>query len=733
MTGSLWTGPRGDHRRYQVDLEQGELVSHGGGGEGLVYKAVTDLDGAPTEVALKLLTSLSLEDYERLAWRARMMAYVDSPHVMRQLDTFIGTALLDQPEVDNIDFDVIYSVARWVPGVPLEQALAVQGPTAGLRWVVQIARGVAALHSIRAEGAAEGLVHRDIKPSNIRITDEGSAVLIDFGIAKPHDHLDHTSGAGTYLWRAPEVIGGPGSPGPASDAWGVGAVAYWVIVGEPPRLEGAAAARERIIPAAKQSGLADPVGLGHHISSLLNTNPADRPADLVRWSDELGAIVSGARRRRRSLKLAAIMACVLLIAAAGVLAIARPGNVDRSTSAAFRPEYFQNGLIVYRTWTLGGSSGDLLQGEVVLLNSGRSALQTAYNEVIPSEVTTSAHSIGLNPPPENIVKADPVLRYRIDLSSGESTHLHYRIAIHRTSGSWSTRLNGLVNDQNVEQDSFYRSADLLAPIALTSLRITVFEDTAKLSISALPQLTPAEEQKLSLVGVMSNGTPAPAGVLSRAMWSSSAPSVVAVTQGSLFAVKAGSAKIVAQDGAIRAEFKVTVVNSDRSAIGLNGKASSPSTPAKKSTSSPSTTTTVVSPPKPGQPSSSSTTQPISITPTTLPPAASPITPATPTPPVTTSGPGATYSETTGGVANTWTDYETAGGSSGPGISSNQTVQIECKVSGFRVADGNTWWYRIASSPWNGAYYVSADAFYNNGETSGSLVGTPFVDPAVPNC
>lgn len=55
------------------------------------------------------------------------------------------------------------------------------------------------------------------------------------------------------------------------------------------------------------------------------------------------------------------------------------------------------------------------------------------------------------------------------------------------------------------------------------------------------------------------------------------------------------------------------------------------------------------------------------------------------------------------------------------------------MTGFRVADGNTWWYRIAQSPWDGTYYVSADAFYNDGATAGSLLGTPFVDPAVPAC
>jgi hypothetical protein len=96
-------------------------------------------------------------------------------------------------------------------------------------------------------------------------------------------------------------------------------------------------------------------------------------------------------------------------------------------------------------------------------------------------------------------------------------------------------------------------------------------------------------------------------------------------------------------------------------------------------------------------------------------------------------PARTYPETTGSVAHTWTDYADAGGYEGSLISANATVEIACAVIGFRVADGNTWWYRIAQAPWNGAYYVSADAFYNDGAISGSLLGTPFVDPAVPSC
>jgi hypothetical protein len=86
-----------------------------------------------------------------------------------------------------------------------------------------------------------------------------------------------------------------------------------------------------------------------------------------------------------------------------------------------------------------------------------------------------------------------------------------------------------------------------------------------------------------------------------------------------------------------------------------------------------------------------------------------------------------------GAKHTWSNYLNAGGQEGPVVAAGQTIMIACKLSGFKVADGNTWWYRIASQPWSSQYYVSADAFYNNGNTTGSLKGTPFMDPQVPNC
>jgi hypothetical protein len=95
-------------------------------------------------------------------------------------------------------------------------------------------------------------------------------------------------------------------------------------------------------------------------------------------------------------------------------------------------------------------------------------------------------------------------------------------------------------------------------------------------------------------------------------------------------------------------------------------------------------------------------------------------------------PAPTFSETPGSVVHTWSDPYNAGGQPGPVLASNSTVQVTCVITnGFRVSDGDTDWYELASNP---GIWASSDAFYNTpGQTTGSLLGTPFVDPAVPQC
>lgn len=297
---SLWTGPREDPRRYRVDLVDGEPVSIGGG-EGLVYRAVILEGGAEREVALKMHTSLGVADFEQDLTRANALASVEHPNLMRLIEAFVGPALVDNHDLSDDAFSIMYTAAEWVPGLSFATALETASPNAGLEWVAQVARAVEALHTFRSDETPDGIVHRDIKPSNVRVTPEGQAVLIDYGIARPHAEGDLTEGAGTYLWRAPEVLGGPGEPGPASDAWGVGALAYWVLTGSSPPLEGIASIREALIVAARAAHICDPRGISHCVATLLEPHPEDRPIDLARWADRFSHRLSTPGRAFRHL------------------------------------------------------------------------------------------------------------------------------------------------------------------------------------------------------------------------------------------------------------------------------------------------------------------------------------------------------------------------------------------------------------------------------------------------
>ena len=230
-----WTGPWGDHRRYRVDAPAEDADGATAGGEGLVFAATRERTG--NVVALKMLTAIPVDDYGRIAHRAAVFADVEHPNLMRQVETFVGPPLLAEEPPDVRDFGIIYSVAEWVPGTDLPDAIVAAGPRQGLEWVGQIAHAVSYLHVLRTDLAPHGVVHRDIKPSNVRVTPDERAVLIDFGVARPVEADDMTAGIGTHLWRAPEVVAGTGEPGPAADVWGVGALAYWAIVGEPPPLD----------------------------------------------------------------------------------------------------------------------------------------------------------------------------------------------------------------------------------------------------------------------------------------------------------------------------------------------------------------------------------------------------------------------------------------------------------------------------------------------------------------
>jgi hypothetical protein len=88
--------------------------------------------------------------------------------------------------------------------------------------------------------------------------------------------------------------------------------------------------------------------------------------------------------------------------------------------------------------------------------------------------------------------------------------------------------------------------------------------------------------------------------------------------------------------------------------------------------------------------------------------------------------------TTGTPAHTWANPTQLTGA-GPPLGPRQSVQVLCSVRGYVVQDGDPWWYRLASALWNGHYYATSDAFYNDGATSGPVDDGVVVDDQVPVC
>ena len=80
------------------------------------------------------------------------------------------------------------------------------------------------------------IVHRDVKPANIRITPDGNAVLVDFGINKIFDiTLKTTMGAQavTAGFSPPELYG-YGNADARSDVYALGATLYALLTGQTP-------------------------------------------------------------------------------------------------------------------------------------------------------------------------------------------------------------------------------------------------------------------------------------------------------------------------------------------------------------------------------------------------------------------------------------------------------------------------------------------------------------------
>ncbi|MFF7636517.1 serine/threonine-protein kinase [Kitasatospora sp. NPDC008050] len=200
------------------------LARIGEGGMGSVYLSLTR-GGQP--VALKLIRRELAQDEEfrrRFQQEVRSARQVQGHHVVPVLD---HDTTGDRP----------WLATAYVPGLPLDQALAAHG-TLPLPVVLHLVCGTAdALQAVHAAG----VIHRDLKPGNVLLAADGPWV-IDFGIARAGDHTQLTRSGGligTPQYMSPEHANGAELT-PATDVFSLGLIMAVAATGRHPYGDGGA-------------------------------------------------------------------------------------------------------------------------------------------------------------------------------------------------------------------------------------------------------------------------------------------------------------------------------------------------------------------------------------------------------------------------------------------------------------------------------------------------------------
>jgi Tol biopolymer transport system component/predicted Ser/Thr protein kinase len=143
----------------------------GAGGMGVVYRARDTKLGR--DVALKILPDSFAGDSDRLARferEARVLASLNHPNVAAVYAVEDHAIAMELVEGRTIA-DLLKDHEGKPVALPVDEAL---------RIARQIAEGLEAAHEL-------GIIHRDLKPANIKVREDGTVKVLDFGLAKAMD------------------------------------------------------------------------------------------------------------------------------------------------------------------------------------------------------------------------------------------------------------------------------------------------------------------------------------------------------------------------------------------------------------------------------------------------------------------------------------------------------------------------------------------------------------------
>jgi serine/threonine-protein kinase len=202
----------------------------GSGGMGEVYLAEHLLLRRPC--AVKLIRPEQAGDpttLQRFEREVQAMATLTHPNTVEIYD------------YGHADDGTFYYVMEYLPGQNLELLVSTYGPVPPARAIhllLQVCKALREAHNV-------GLLHRDIKPSNIIACERGGvydvAKLLDFGlvqearVGKGDGRLTHHGTIiGSPPYMSPEQAAGKAELDAPSDIYSLGAVAYFLLTGQPP-------------------------------------------------------------------------------------------------------------------------------------------------------------------------------------------------------------------------------------------------------------------------------------------------------------------------------------------------------------------------------------------------------------------------------------------------------------------------------------------------------------------
>jgi serine/threonine protein kinase/tetratricopeptide (TPR) repeat protein len=210
------------------ELGDYELLEEiGRGGQGVVFRA--------RQKSLKRTVALKVISLGQWASKAHLKRFRLEAEAAARLE---HPGIVPIHEVGERDGSCYFSM-KFVEGGQLDQ-VARREPMPIRRAVELIAKVARTVHYAHEHG----ILHRDIKPGNILLDAKGEPHLTDFGLARlveSESSVTHTLDVlGTPSYMAPEqAVGNNAAVSSVTDVYGLGAVLYQLLTGQPPFAGGA--------------------------------------------------------------------------------------------------------------------------------------------------------------------------------------------------------------------------------------------------------------------------------------------------------------------------------------------------------------------------------------------------------------------------------------------------------------------------------------------------------------